>query len=163
MPKPSISHTRLKDGHFCLEAECFIPRPIEEVFEFFQDAHNLEELTPDFLGFRVLTPRPIAMGAGTLIDYRIKLHGIPLRWKTQILDWDPPNGFVDDQLKGPYLRWHHTHRFFEEEGGTRCTDRVLYKVFGGALVQRLFVGPDVDRIFRYRQTRLEELLCGASV
>ena len=153
-----LQHSRLDDGHFCLEAECFVPLPRETVFEFFQDAHNLEELTPPFLRFNVLTPRPIAMGSGTLIDYRLRLRGLPFRWRTEILDWNPPHSFVDNQVRGPYLRWHHTHEFHEVNGGTRCTDRVLYRVLGGALIQRLFVQGDVERIFQYRQARLQELL-----
>ena len=154
----AIQHNRLEDGRFCLETSCVLPLPIDEVFEFFQDAHNLEALTPPFLKFRVLTPKPIPMAAGTLIDYRLSLRGIPIKWRTQILDWDPPHGFVDDQLKGPYKQWHHTHRFEEIEGGTLCTDKVVYQVPLGAWVQKWIVGPDVERIFRYRHTRMAELL-----
>jgi ligand-binding SRPBCC domain-containing protein len=158
MSSSILSHTRLDDGAFCLEAECVLPLPIDEVFDFFQDAHNLEALTPPFLKFQVLTPRPIEMHAGTLIDYKLKLHGIPIRWRTQILEWNPPHGFVDDQLKGPYRQWHHTHRFEPVEGGTRCTDRVLYRVPGGALIQKWFVGPDVERIFRFRGEQMMAIL-----
>lgn len=150
----ALTHTRLDDGTYCLEATCFIPRTQDEVFAFFQDARNLEALTPDFLRFEVLTPRPIHMGEGTLIDYRLRLHGLPLRWRTEITVWDPPHTFVDDQVKGPYRQWHHTHRFVAHQGGTLCTDRVLYRVFGGWLIQRLFVRRDVERIFRYRAEQL---------
>ena len=157
----ALTHTRLDDGSFCLEAVCVLPRPIHEVFEFFQDAHNLEALTPPFLKFKVLTPHPIKMATGTLIDYRLRLHGIPIRWRTQILEWDPPHGFVDDQIKGPYRQWHHTHSFVETDEGTLCKDRVLYRVPGGALIQKWFVGPDVEKIFHYRHQRLAELMTQA--
>ena len=149
-----MRHERQADGTWCLEAECFIPRPLEEVFEFFQDAYNLEKLTPPFLKFKVLTPKPIPMASGALIDYRLKLHGIPIRWRTEILDWNPPHSFVDTQLKGPYTLWHHTHEFKAQDGGTLCTDRVLYRSPGGRLIHRFFVGPDVERIFRYRAEQM---------
>lgn len=157
--KPTLPHsqTRQSDGSWLLESKTFLDYPIEEVFRFFQDAHNLQVLTPEFLGFEVLTPQPIEMKAGVLIDYRIRLHGIPLRWRTQIIDWNPPFSFVDQQLRGPYRQWHHTHEFESLDGGTICTDRVRYRVFGGAIIQRLFVRSDVDRIFRYRAEKLLDL------
>ena len=151
-------HERQDNGDWCLETQCLIKRPLDEVFEFFQDAYNLELLTPPFLRFEVLTPKPIVMAPGTLIDYRLKLHGIPIRWRTEIRDWNPPFGFVDTQLKGPYRLWHHTHRFSEAEGGTLCSDRVLYRSPGGSLIHRFFVGPDVERIFKYRGVQLKVLL-----
>ncbi|MGB0592348.1 MAG: SRPBCC family protein [Myxococcota bacterium] len=150
----SIHHTRRPDGTFCLTADQWVPSPIDEVFEFFSNAHNLEALTPDLLEFKVLTPAPIAMFPGALIDYRLRVHGIPLRWRTEITEWDPPHGFVDTQLKGPYTLWHHTHRFETEGEGTRCRDTVLYRVFGGRLIQSLFVGRDVEAIFTYRQSEM---------
>ena len=150
----SIHHTRRPDGAFCLTADQWVPSPIDEVFDFFSNAHNLEALTPELLEFKVLTPAPIAMFPGALIDYRLRVHGIPLRWRTEITEWDPPHGFVDTQLKGPYTLWHHTHRFETEGEGTRCRDTVLYRVFGGRLIQRLFVGRDVEAIFTYRQSEM---------
>ena len=161
MQPHEISHQRLADGNWCLETQCLVPRPLGEVFEFFQDAHNLEMLTPEFLRFKVLTPKPIAMAAGTLVEYRLKLHGIPIRWRTEILDWDPPHGFVDNQTKGPYGLWHHTHTFRSVEGGTLCTDKVLYRAPGGALIHRFFVGPDVEKIFRYRAEQLQRIFAEA--
>jgi ligand-binding SRPBCC domain-containing protein len=134
-----------------------LPRPLAEVFSFFGDAGNLQELTPPFLHFRVLTPRPIEMKPGTLIDYRIRLHGIPVGWTTKITVWEPPHRFVDDQLRGPYRLWHHEHTFEEVEGGTLCADRVRYAVLGGALVNRLLVERDVRKIFAYRHQRLQQL------
>jgi ligand-binding SRPBCC domain-containing protein len=142
---------------FTLQTELWLPRPRNEVFPFFAEARNLETITPPWLHFAVLTPGPIALRAGALIDYRIRVHGIPLRWRTQIAEWDPPHRFVDRQQRGPYRLWHHTHTFEDQDGGTRCTDLVRYRPRGGALVNWLFVRRDVERIFRYRQQRLEEL------
>jgi ligand-binding SRPBCC domain-containing protein len=142
---------------FTLEVEQFLPRPRTEVFPFFSEARNLETLTPPFLNFEVLTPAPIVMRVGLLIDYRIKLHGIPIRWRTEIVDWDPPHRFVDTQLSGPYKLWHHTHTFEEKDGGTLCRDVVRYWPRGGALMNWLFVRADVERIFAYRQEKLREL------
>ena len=152
-----VTQVRQPDGSWLLEASCYLDYPIEEVFAFFQDAHNLQVLTPEFLRFEVLTPKPIDMKTGALIDYRIRLRGIPLKWRTEITDWNPPHGFVDQQLRGPYRQWHHTHEFVAKDGGTVCTDRVRYKVFGGALIQRLFVRKDVDKIFRYRTEKMAEI------
>lgn len=136
------------------ESRLVIPRPRGEVFAFFADAANLQRITPPWLKFRVLTPTPIAMAEGTLIDYRLRLHGVPLSWRTRISAWEPPHRFVDEQLRGPYRRWVHEHVFVEEDGGTTCLDRVEYAVPGGALVDRLFVRPDVERIFAFRRDAL---------
>lgn len=138
--------------------ELWLPRSREEVFQFFADARNLEVITPPWVRFRILTPTPIEMRAGVLIDYRIAVHGIPLRWRTQIAEWQPPVRFVDVQLSGPYRLWHHTHTFEERDGGTLCGDVVRYWPWGGRLIDRLFVGRDVRRIFQYRARRLRELL-----
>jgi len=140
-----------------ITAELWLPRVREEVFEFFADARNLAILTPPWLRFEILTPTPISMGVGTLIDYRIGVHGIPIRWRTEIAEWEPPRRFVDVQLRGPYRLWHHTHRFEESEGGTRCLDRVRYWPRGGGLIDWLFVRRDVQRIFEYRKDRMREL------
>jgi ligand-binding SRPBCC domain-containing protein len=142
---------------FTLQAELWLPRPITEIFPFFAKASNLEELTPPWLKFEVVTPEPIVMRQGALIDYRIRVHGLPIRWRTEILEWDPPHRFVDVQLKGPYTLWHHTHAFDERDGGTLCRDAVRYRPFGGALIHALFVRRDVERIFAFRRERLLEL------
>jgi len=147
---------------FFLETELWLPRPRGEVFVFFTDAHNLEAITPPWLKFEVITPRPIAMRAGTLIDYRIRIHGVPVRWRTEITGWQPPYQFVDEQLHGPYQWWHHTHIFEERNGGTHCTDRVRYYPRGGALMNWLFVRHDVEKIFTYRRQRLVETFCQPS-
>lgn len=140
-----------------LETAIWLPRPIEEVFEFFSDAYNLEVLTPDFLKFRVLTPRPIDIKAGALIDYRLRLHGLPIRWRTEIALWGPPHRFVDMQLKGPYRWWHHTHTFEAKDGGTLCADRVEYQHHGGPIIEKLFVRPSVERIFAFRHEKMRAL------
>jgi ligand-binding SRPBCC domain-containing protein len=142
---------------FRLEAEQFLPHPRARIFEFFSDAVQLEALTPAFLGFKVLTPLPLTIQAGTLIDYRLRLHGIPLRWQSRISVWEPPLRFVDEQIRGPYRFWHHEHRFEEHAGGTLCRDIVDYNVLGGRLVNRLFVAPDLRKIFAFRQARLNEM------
>jgi len=145
----------LRESRF--ESELWLPRPPEEVFPFFADASNLERLTPPFLRFRILTPRPIEMRPGALIDYRLRVHGVPLGWRTRIEAWEPPHRFVDLQLRGPYRLWHHTHTFEARDGGTLCRDVVRYAVRGGALVDRLFVRRDVARIFAYRAEVLRDL------
>ena len=142
---------------FTLACELELPRPRSEVFAFFADAHNLETITPPWLKFEVLTPAPIMLRPGTLIDYRITVRGLPIRWRTEIAEWDPPHQFVDVQLRGPYTLWHHTHTFEERDGGTVCLDRVRYRPRGGALVHWLFVRRDVEQIFQYRQQRLKEM------
>ena len=139
---------------YTLHAAQWLPRPRDEVFSFFADARNLEALTPPRLKFEVLTPAPIEMRPGTLIDYRIRVHGLPIRWRTQITEWNPPHRFVDVQLSGPYTLWHHTHTFEERDGGTLCLDEVRYRPRGGALMNWLFVDRDVKKIFDLRQERL---------
>lgn len=134
-----------------------MPLGLDETFAFFSDAGNLERLTPPWLNFKILTPRPIAMREGTLIDYRIVLYGIPIPWRTRIDVWEPGVRFVDRQLSGPYLWWHHEHRFDAVEGGTRVTDHVEY-LPRMRWVSRGLVRRDVERIFGYRQEILPALL-----
>lgn len=149
-PEPSLTFRR-DGGAFLLEAEQWLPRPLAEVFPFFADARNLERLTPPLLRFHVATPSPIEMRAGLLIDYRLRLRGVPMRWRSEIRAWEPPHRFVDFQVRGPYSWWHHEHLFEERDGGTVVRDRVHYRLFGGALVERIFVRPDLRRIFSFRQ------------
>jgi len=145
---------------FIFETELWLPRPRTEVFDFFTDAHNLQILTPDFLNFEILTPRPIPMYAGALIDYRLRVHGIPVRWRTKITTWEPPLRFVDEQIRGPYRQWIHEHRFVEKDGRTLCNDEVRYAVWGGAVVNNLFVRRDVRAIFEFRRKKLLEMFGG---
>jgi ligand-binding SRPBCC domain-containing protein len=142
---------------FTFESRLWLPRPIREVFAFFSDALNLEELTPTSLQFHILTPAPIRIQQGTEIDYRLKIHGIPIRWRSRISVWDPPHRFVDEQLRGPYRQWIHEHRFTEHLAGTTCEDAVSYSPIGGALINKLFVANEVRQIFAYRTQRLQTL------
>ena len=146
-----------------LDAELFLPHPREKVFPFFSNAHNLQQITPPFLKFEVLTPPPIEMKVGTLIDYKLRVHGLPLRWQSEITAWEPPFRFVDEQRHGPYRKWKHTHTFEEKPGGTLCLDHVEYAVLGGALIERLFVRRDVQKIFEYRQQMLREIFAAEMV
>lgn len=142
-------------GAFQLTAEQRLPRPIDEVFAFFADAHRLQDLTPPFLNFQVLTPKPVLMFSGAIIDYQLRLHGIPLRWQSEITEWEPPRQFVDQQLRGPYRFWRHLHSFEADNGQTLARDIVEYAVPGGKLIHWLMVKSDLMRIFNYRQQQLE--------
>jgi ligand-binding SRPBCC domain-containing protein len=147
-------------GHVhILEREQRVELPIADAFAFYGDAHNLERITPPLLRFEVTTPRPIEMGVGTLIEYRLRLHRVPVRWRTRIEAWEPPRRFVDAQIKGPYSLWEHTHTF-EADGpeATIIEDRVRYSIpFGplGALANRLLVRRDLRQIFDYRRDTVE--------
>ena len=134
-----------------------LARPLSEVFPFFSDARNLEALTPPWLRFEVLTPRSIEMKPGALIDYRLKVRGIPMSWRSEITVWEPPYRFVDEQRNGPYSLWIHEHRFREEDGETICEDKIRYAVPGGALVNALFVKRDVEKIFAFRRAAMLRL------
>jgi ligand-binding SRPBCC domain-containing protein len=154
------------NGFHTLRREQWIARPLDEVFPFFSDARNLEELTPPWLGFRILTTGPILIAAGTRIRYRLAWHGLSVTWTTQIRRWDPPFRFIDVQVSGPYRLWHHTHRFEAHAGGTRMTDVVRYRLpFGmiGRAVHALQVRRDVKQIFDYRFQRINALFAGAGV
>jgi hypothetical protein len=138
-----------------------VPRSLDDTFAFFADAYNLEALTPPWLRFAILTPRPISMKTGTMIDYRLRLHGLPLRWRTQIARWDPGVCFVDTQVRGPYRRWEHTHRFEPLVGSTRIHDRVVYELPLGRLgdiAQRLLVARELERVFDYRAAAVTRIL-----
>jgi len=143
-----------------LDTWLWLPRPRPEVFDFFADAKNLERLTPSFLAFRILTPPPVDMRRGTIIDYRIGLRGLPLTWRSEITTWEPPVRFADVQVRGPYREWEHTHAFEEHDGGTRVVDTVRYALrgpaFAAAAINRLLVAPDLARIFAYRHEALQD-------
>jgi hypothetical protein len=144
---------------YTVQREQWVPRPLQEVFAFFSDARNLELLTPDWLKFHVLT-MPNRIATGVHIQYRLKWHGIPLRWTTEITHWNPPSDFEDIQLSGPYRLWHHTHRFQDLNGGTQMTDVVEYELpfgFLGRIAHALQVRRNVEMIFDYRRDRIQEM------
>ena len=152
---------RERPGTYILRATLALPLPRRRVFEFFQDAHNLETITPPELRFRIVTPDPIDIASGTLIDYRISLHGVPMPWRTLIARWEPPDVFVDEQVKGPYALWVHTHTFCDgPDGGTIVGDEVRYRLPFDPLgrVAAPAVRRQVDRIFRFRAARVRALL-----
>lgn len=133
-----------------LERRLWVPRPLSEVFAFFADASNLQKLTPAALQFHIKTPQPIAMAQGTLIDYRIRLHGLPMGWRTRISAWQPPHRFADEQLRGPYRIWWHEHHFVEHDGGTSIIDRVYFRSPLSFLAHPLLVRRELSQIFDYR-------------
>jgi len=142
-------------------AEQFLPYSIDRVFEFFSRAENLEEITPAILNFKIESVSHASVQKGTLIDYKLKIRGLPAKWRTLIAEWNPPYEFVDMQLKGPYSLWHHTHQFQEVKGGTLMTDRVRYRLpFGylGWLMGIALVKNDVSEIFAYRREKVKKLI-----
>ena len=145
---------------YILRAEQYVPRPLAEVFAFFSKAENLEQLTPPWLHFQILTVDPTPVQKGTLIRYALRWRIFPIRWTTEITDWEPPHRFVDLQLKGPYKLWHHEHRFISEGDGTRITDEVQYMLpFGilGSIAHAVKVKRDVETIFAYRTNAVNRL------
>lgn len=141
-------------------AEQYIGRDIQDVFGFFSRAENLQQLTPAWLHFRILSVDPNPVRRGTLIRYSLRWRVFPIRWTTEIVEWDPPYRFVDVQLKGPYRLWHHEHRFVTEGNGTRMFDEVRYELpFGvlGSLAHRFKVKRDVESIFAFRKQAVERV------
>jgi ligand-binding SRPBCC domain-containing protein len=136
-----------------------VPRPLEEVFEFFSNAENLGEITPAWLHFRILSVEPVPLQKGTLMRYSLRWRIFPIHWTTEIVEWEPPHRFVDVQLKGPYKLWHHEHRFVAKGAGTRISDEVQYDLpFGvlGRIAHGLKVRHDVEGIFAYRRAVIEK-------
>ncbi|HEU4389625.1 MAG TPA: SRPBCC family protein [Blastocatellia bacterium] len=150
---------------YVLEREQVIPRSRVETFRFFSDAFNLERITPDFLRFRILTERPAAIRAGTILDYELTLFGVRVRWRTLIEVWEPDSRFEDVQVKGPYKYWRHIHSFETvDQSRTRMRDRVEYSMpFGvvGRIVHRILVRRMLARIFDYRARAIVDLLSPA--
>ena len=145
-----------------LERSQRVEVPIEQAFAVYGDALNLEPMTPPWLHFEVLTPKPITLGAHALLDYKLRLHGVPIHWQTRIEIWEPPLRFVDIQVRGPYTLWEHTHLFEEDaEGRVAIRDRVRYEIpLGplGEIADRLFVRRDLRRIFDFRAEAVRQRL-----
>jgi ligand-binding SRPBCC domain-containing protein len=139
-----------------------VPRPREQVFAFFADAANLEHITPPELHFQILTPQPVPMQEGTLIDYRLRLFGVSLRWQARISRWEPPTGFVDEQWHGPYRVWEHTHRFHDDGQVTIIEDIVRYRLPFASLgdIFHPLVRLQLERIFRFRRSAVRSCLLG---
>ncbi len=141
-----------------LERDQIIKRPIKEVFDFFADAGNLEKITPPELNFQITTPQPIDIKKGTLIEYQLKLRGIPIKWKTEITQWNPPYDFVDTALKSPYRQWIHLHTFEEGTNGeTIMRDKVRYRLPFEPLgdLAHWYVKKELKYIFDYRYKVIE--------
>jgi ligand-binding SRPBCC domain-containing protein len=143
---------------YLLQTKTTFKQPRHEVFAFFGNAENLQLITPPWLDFKILTPLPIDIQQGTLIDYRLKLKGIPFDWRTEISRWDPPGCFIDRQIKGPYKSWIHEHRFEEGDDHTIMTDRVEYRLPGGpfgSLLHALVVENQLRKIFNFRLQKIQ--------
>jgi hypothetical protein len=150
----------LQGGTWLRMWEQWLPQAPETLWPFFCDAHNLESITPPFLNFRVIGQSSGGVGEGTLIDYRLRLDGLPMHWQSRIEAWDPPRAFVDAQVKGPYRLWHHTHEFEPLGAGTLMRDTVRYRLpagWLGTLAAGRRVAGYVERIFDFRASRIDEL------
>jgi ligand-binding SRPBCC domain-containing protein len=147
---------------YLLEREQWLPRPIEEVFHFFSRPENLQVITPPWLDFRMVET-PQVLQAGSLIRYRLRWRGLPIRWTTEISEWNPPNRFVDREVSGPFAMWNHEHWFVERDCGTTMRDRVTYALplgVVGRVAQRMFVGRDLDALFDFRAETMRRLFPG---
>ncbi len=148
-------------GAHVLQTEQVVAAEIEEAFAFFSNAANLDAITPPSLGFTILTPLPIVMREGALIEYRLRLMGMPIHWRTRIDEWNPGRSFTDTQLRGPYALWVHRHSFAPHRDGTLIRDRVDYALplpYLTAPIHALFVRPMIERIFAYRREVIARVL-----
>jgi hypothetical protein len=146
---------------YVLKKEQVVSQNISTVFEFFSKPENLSVITPPKMNFKIFTPSPIDMKEGTLIDYTINIMFMPIRWRTLITKYDPPNIFVDQQLSGPYSMWHHTHTFEQlGDNETLIKDEVIYSIpfaFIGSIVRYLYIKGELEKIFTYRNNKIEEI------
>lgn len=142
---------------FRLKTQLWLPHARDKIFDFFADPRNLDRLTPAWLKFRIAKPDTTKIVRGAILDYRLRIHGLPIHWQSEISAWEPPNRFIDRQIKGPYSLWIHLHYFEDSDGGTIVGDDVEYAVPGGTIVQKLLVAPDLDRVFEYRHYVLDKL------
>ncbi len=147
---------------YTLKKEQKISKGISDVFDFFSKPENLAKITPSKMRFKILTPVPIEMKEGALIDYTVRVLGFPIRWRTLITKYEPPNIFIDQQLKGPYSLWHHTHTFTKiSDSETLIKDIVVYTIpfsFFGRIIHSLYIKRDLDKIFSYRKDKIADLL-----
>ncbi|HMA21348.1 MAG TPA: SRPBCC family protein [Gemmatimonadaceae bacterium] len=153
------SYPGLAVGEYLVNRWVWVPRPVEDVFPFFAAAENLGKITPPEMKFRIRTSLPIDMQTGALIEYRIGLYGIPMKWRTKITAWNPPHSFEDTQIAGPYAKWVHFHQFVEDAEGTTIIDRVTYSLPFGRLgrIARPLVTKQLKRIFDYREDVLTRI------
>jgi ligand-binding SRPBCC domain-containing protein len=143
-----------------LRREQWLPAPLERVFPFFSDAANLQRITPPEVGFQIETPLPLEMRVGATLDYRLRLFGVPFRWRTRITTWDPPHGFIDEQVRGPYRLWRHVHAFRPDADATVMTDEVHYALPLAPVgeIAHFAVRRQLERIFDFRAQTVPELL-----
>jgi len=145
---------------FRFNRQQFVRRPLRDVFEFFSRPENLAVITPPWLGFRIMTPSPIVMEKGTVIDYSIRVMGVRTRWQSLISEYEPLRAFVDQQVKGPYAFWHHTHTFTEADAGTLIDDEIHYALpfhFLGHIAHTLIVRRQLEKIFSHRARIIEHM------
>ena len=146
--------------YFQINKTQFIEKPIDVVFSFFSKPENLEKITPQYLHFEILNDSPIHMKEGLVINYKMKIRKIPVKWSSVIKSYNPPFSFIDEQIKGPYAFWYHEHKFIKEKGGTRVDDCIKYKIpfgFFGRLVNKLWVANDLEEIFNFRKNTINDI------
>ena len=145
--------------NFTIYRSQFIDKPRDVVFSFFSKPENLEYITPPYLHFKIMNTLPVSMKEGQIINYKLRIRGISIKWSSLIKSYSPPFNFIDEQIKGPYSVWHHTHEFIEEKNGTRIIDNIIYKIplgFIGKLINHFWVAKDLEKIFNYRQDKVNE-------
>lgn len=152
-----------RDGTYELTDQFLVPATLDRVWEFFSTAANLPRITPPWLGFTITTPEPLVIQQDAIFDYTIRWMGVPVKWRTRIIEWNPPNRFVDLQERGPYALWWHEHRFEPREGGVMCWDRVLYRLplgLVGRLTHSVMVKRQLRQIFLHRRQVIGSALGG---